>query len=85
MPVLPTVVACTHCGRPTEIVLQSVEDSRLQHTLPMAELIKIHAALALCGKCRDRYNWLAAQGRSAEFATESPENILRPSGNWTLR
>lgn len=84
MPVLPTVVSCTHCGHPTPITLQSREDPRLRNPLPLSELIKIHAAHALCGACRERYNWLAAQGRGGEFLSESPETILRPTGNWKV-
>lgn len=79
MPVLPTVLKCVHCGKATEVLLQSFEDPR-QPGLPMSELVKLMAAHNLCKSCRDRYNWLASQGRSNEFLTERVAVILKPSG-----
>lgn len=79
MPVLPTVLKCVHCGKLTQVLLQSAEDPR-RPMLPMAELIKLHAVNNLCQPCRDRFNWLASQGRESEFLTERVAVILKPTG-----
>ena len=78
MPVLNCVLKCVHCSVSTEVMLQSFEGK--PGGLNMGELVKLHAAHNLCRKCRATYNWLAAQGRSAEFHTQPVVEVLKPTG-----
>lgn len=66
MPIMPAVIKCVRCGANVTVTFQSREDPRFP-SLPLSELVKLHAAHCLCPACRQVHNWHASQGRSAEF------------------
>lgn len=81
MPKMATVpvFACRGCGTPVYGVHLEARDMET-----LKELMQGMAQIALCGNCKGRYNYLAAQNRSDEFPL-NPNliiyNVIDKSGN----